>query len=125
MKFDNMQELEPLPDGELDSAGCAASPCSACADPLKRMEDHMEKLVAKMVEIREEMIAEEVDFRLVPLTHQDSGVILAVCESIGVDLIPMTPWSGSLFLDAQQLSQLNEAMAEFRQPNADVEARRQ
>lgn len=83
-------------------------------DALKRLEDHLERLVEKMGEVRRELADEGIDFRLVPLVHQDSGVTLAVCEAIGVDLIPLTPCRGSIFLDCQQLDQIADAMTEFR-----------
>jgi len=77
------------------------------------LEKHMESLVDKLAEVRRELADDGNDFRIVPLSHQDSGVTLAICEAIGADLIPLTPWHGSLFLDRQQLSQLRKAMQEF------------
>lgn len=134
-RLESMKTPPKKPAGEVASAAT----CSACSeslelamkaegayrqkrDALERMEQHLEQLVEKLAEVRREIADDGNDFRLVPLSHQDSGVTLAVCESIGVDLIPLTPWNGSLFLDQQQFSQLEEAMAEFRQPNAKVEA---
>jgi len=70
-------------------------------------------LTDKLIEVREELADESNDFRLIPLSHEDSGVVLAVCEGIGADLIPLQPWNGSLFLGSEQLRQLNEAMADF------------
>jgi len=77
------------------------------------LEKHMESLVDKLAEVRRELADDGNDFRIVPLSHQDSGVTLAICEAIGADLIPLTPWHGSLFLDSQQLTQLRKAMQEF------------
>ena len=70
-------------------------------------------LTDKLIEVREELADECNDFRLIPLSHEDSGVVLAVCEGIGADLIPFQPWHGSLFLGSEQLRQLNEGMADF------------
>jgi len=70
-------------------------------------------LTDKLIEVREELVDQCNDFRLIPLSHEDSGVVLAVCEGIGADLIPLKPWNGSLFLNSEQLRQLNEGMADF------------
>lgn len=90
----------------------------AIPDEKTALEKHMERLVEKLGEVRRELADGGLDFRMVPLSHQDSGVTLAICEAIGADLIPLTPWHGSLFLDRQQLSQLRDAMEEFIPENA-------
>lgn len=89
-------------------------------DEKTALEKHMERLVDKLAEVRRELADGGLDFRMVPLSHQDSDVTLAICEAIGADLIPLTPWHGSLFLDRQQLSQLREAMEEFIPENASL-----
>lgn len=84
-------------------------------DP-KAIQAHLAMIEAKMVEVRDELEGEDRDYRIVPLTFQDSGVVLAICESIGVDLVPLGPIGGSLFLVREQLDQLFAAMDEFRKP---------
>jgi hypothetical protein len=80
------------------------------------LESHLKSLIQKLTEVREELADQENNYRIVPLSHEDSGVVLSVCEPIGADLIPLDPWIGSLFLGPEQIDQLNEAMAEFRDP---------
>jgi len=79
----------------------------------QKLELQLETLTKKMVEIREELATHGKDYRIVPLSDRDSGVILAVCESLGVDLISMVPGEGSVFIDRVQFLQLVEAMGEF------------
>ena len=81
---------------------------------LEKLQGHLESVAEKLFEVRSELAQEGNDFRILPLVHEDSGVVLAVCESIGADLIPLEPWSGSLFLYPEQMQQLSEAMEEFR-----------
>jgi hypothetical protein len=100
---------------------CPSAPCSSfrddwlsAVDRLESLQQHLEGIAEKLIEVREELADQGNDFRLVPLSHEDSGCVLAVCESIGVDLIPLTPWQGSMFLQSEQIAQLNEAMEEYR-----------
>ena len=86
----------------------------SAVDRLESLQGHLEGLAEKLIEVREELADQGNDFRLVPLSHEDSGCVLAVCEAIGVDLIPLEPWKGALFLQSEQLAQLNEVMEEYR-----------
>jgi hypothetical protein len=83
---------------------------------LSQLENHQEQVAEQMHEIQTELIQQGEDFRIIPLCYQDSDVILAVCESIGVTLIPIRPIEGTLFLDEHQFRQLKTAMAEFIEP---------
>ena len=117
--------------------GLDETPCSACRETisaayktemryqkanaeLKRLRRHLRDLEESLCDVREEVENEGQAYRIIPLSHQDSGVVLAVCESIGPTLIPITPWSGSMHLFPEQLAQLNQAMAEFSEPNDKV-----
>lgn len=121
MSDPNESEVSPTPSDKAAGGGRRPSSCSSfrdhwlsAVDRLESLQQHLEGIAEKLIEVREELVDQGNDFRLVPLSYQDSGVVLAVCEKIGVDLIPLTPWKGSLFLQAEQLSQLNEAMAEYQ-----------
>lgn len=83
---------------------------------LSQLDAHQEQVAEKMHEIRTEIVDQGHEFRLIPLCYQDSDVILAVCESIGVTLIPLKPIEGTLFLDEHQFQQLKAAMSEFIDP---------
>jgi|GEM_PF-5479396 len=83
---------------------------------LYQLEKHQDDVAEKMHEIQTELIQQGHEFRLIPLCYQDSDVILAVCESIGVTLIPLKPIEGTLFLDEHQFRQLKTAMSEFIDP---------
>lgn len=93
-------------------------------DALTKLQAHLESIIAKLVEVREEVINEGNPFRIVPLSHQDSGCVLAVCEPGFVDLIPMTPFDGSIFLTKEQLDQLNDAMEELAKPKTMTDKKR-
>lgn len=112
----------------------SSAPCSSCVEltqtalkvemryqesqkELKRLRRHLRDLEQSLVDVREELENEGNAYRIIPLSHEDSGVVLAVCESIGPTLIPVTPWSGSMHLCPKQLDQLSDAMAEFSQTN--------
>ena len=108
------------PANQEPGGDCPSAPCSSfredwlsAVDRLESLQQHLEGIAEKLIEVREELADESNDFRLIPLSHEDSGVVLAICEGIGADLIPLKPWTGSLFLCFEQLRQLNEAMADY------------
>lgn len=78
----------------------------------QKAEEQLGHIQAKMAEISQELVIYGKDFRIVPLSNEGS-IVLAVIESIGVDLIPLDPCEGSVFLDRYQLEQLREAMDIF------------
>ena len=87
---------------------------------LKRLRRHLRDLEQSLVDVREELENEGNNYRITPLSYEDNGVVLAVCESIGPTLIPVSPWSGSLHLSPKQLEQLSDAMVEFSETNSNI-----
>jgi hypothetical protein len=43
------------------------------------LESHLKSLIQKLTEVREELADQENNYRIVPLSHEDSGVVLSVC----------------------------------------------
>jgi hypothetical protein len=84
----------------------------------KQTQRNVEACNQKLCELKHELGDEGVAHHIAILQHEDSDAIIAVCESIGVHLIPIKGTGTPLFLEVELLKQLNEAMeAHHDRPN--------
>jgi DNA repair exonuclease SbcCD ATPase subunit len=79
-------------------------------EQFKQTQRNVEACNQKLCELKHELGDEGVAHHIAILQHEDSDAIIAVCESIGVHLIPIKGTSTPLFLEVELLKQLNEEM---------------